>query len=110
MVTCPCAWCLVNEDEAGSLRLPGNHALSVEKHKGTERRTLFGFVLQCLSYVIGRQMVVQLPACAVLSKKHQSPLPWQSLNFLPLPQGQGSLRPGALSFTMGWRDCSRVSC
>ena len=38
------------------------------------------------------------------------PRPWQFLNFLPLPQGQGSLRPGSFSATMGWvRRCSRVS-
>ena len=33
------------------------------------------------------------------------PLPWQSLNFRPLPQGQGSLRRGILSFTSGVRAC-----
>ena len=28
-------------------------------------------------------------------------LPWHCLNFLPLPQGQGSLRPGKFSRRMG---------
>ena len=31
-----------------------------------------------------------------------TPRPWQFLNFLPLPQGQGSLRPGSFSLTTGW--------
>ena len=32
---------------------------------------------------------------------YSRPLPWQFLNFLPLPQGHGSLRPGSLSLTSG---------
>ena len=29
----------------------------------------------------------------LLSRRHYRFRPWQFLNFLPLPQGQGSLRP-----------------
>ena len=32
---------------------------------------------------------------------YTSPRPWQFLNFLPLPHGHGSLRPGNLSLTIG---------
>ena len=40
---------------------------------------------------------------------YTKPLPWQFLNFLPLPQGQGSLRLGIFSRTMGCCTCWRVS-
>ena len=36
--------------------------------------------------------------------------PWQFLNFLPLPQGQGSLRPTVFSTRIGSFLTSRVSC
>ena len=65
----------------------------------------------CVIHSIGAfLMSCQWTWCVHVGGGDQSPLPWQSLNFLPLPQGQGSLRPGALSFTMGWRWASRVSC
>ena len=37
-----------------------------------------------------------MPACVIFAIYRAPPprfLPWQFLNFLPLPQGQGSLRP-----------------
>ena len=48
---------------------------------------------------------------SIFNLPHTIPLPWQFLNFLPLPHGHGSLRPGSLSLTRGVRGCwARVSC
>ena len=46
---------------------------------------------------------------SLLRCNYTKPLPWQFLNFLPLPQGQGSLRLGIFSRTMGCCTCWRVS-
>ena len=45
----------------------------------------------------------------VVSSVYARPRPWQFLNFLPLPQGQGSLRPGSLLAIYGMRLASAFS-
>ena len=56
-------------------------------------------------------IIIPIKDCFLIS--HTSPLPWQFLNFLPLPHGHGSFLPGILSLTIGSRRCAsrpRVSC
>lgn len=42
-------------------------------------------------------------AVRTFRRSHSYCLPWQALYFLPLPQGQGSLRPILGSTVTGWR-------
>ena len=72
-------------------------------HKKTASATFFAETVDTNLYMGARGRL------SLLWCNYTKPLPWQFLNFLPLPQGQGSLRLGIFSRTMGCCTCWRVS-